>query len=426
MTLSLSRRHVLAASGAGLLSALPGAGITGLAFAAAAAPILVVVHQRGACDGLNLISPADDPQFIAARVAELRVATDGPDAGHALTNGPARIDFRLHPAAAALAEIYQSGNLAFIHAVGITDANRSHFVATDMMERGVATVPDLSRTGSGWLSRYLKAASPAAAMSNAISSVCAGNAISGEYADWPAAVAVPNLDNGYAAPGGAEAAGVLKRLYASDTGFIGDTARRTLASFDTIDHRLVRDAQGKFLAYTPDNGGVYDKAGAFGAGLKTIARLIKMDVGLTAASVDIGGWDTHEGQPGRFKNAVDQLSTGLGTFWNDTAPYHDRMVVVVMTEFGRRLRGNRSTGTDHGRASVMAVIGGRVAGGRILGQWPGLAPEQLEEGVDLAVRTDYRSVLAEVLEAHGGNPLPSGVFAKFSPPAPLGLFAMPS
>ena len=416
----------MAASGAGLLAALPGTGITGLAFAATAAPILVVVHQRGACDGLNLISPADDPQFIAARVAELRVATDGPDAGHALANGPAKIDFRLHPTAAAMAEIYRSGNLAFIHAVGITDANRSHFVATDMMERGVASVPDLSHTGSGWLGRHLKATSSVSASPNEIAGVCAGNAISGEYADWPATVAVPNLDNGYAAPGGAEAAGVLKRLYAAENSVVGDAARRTLASFDTIDHRLLRDAQGKFAPYTPDNGGAYEKAGAFGAGLKTIARLIKMDVGLTTASVDIGGWDTHDNQPGRFKTAVDQLSTGLGTFWNDTAAYHDRMIVVMMTEFGRRLRGNRSTGTDHGRAGVMAVMGGRVAGGRIFGQWPGLAPEQLEEGVDLAVRTDYRGVLAEVLDAHGGRAMPSGVFAKFTAPAPLGLFALPS
>ena len=423
MTFSLSRRQILAASGAGLLAALPGRGVTGLAFAASDAPILIVVHQRGACDGLNLISPADDPRFIAARVAELRVAADGADAGHALANGPAGIDFRLHPAAAALAEIYQSGNLAFIPAVGITDANRSHFVATDMMERGVATVPDLSRTGSGWLSRYLKAASPEDAHTNAIRSVCAGNAISGEYADWPATVAVPNLDNGYSAPGGAEAAAVLKRLYGAENSFVGDTARRTLASFDTVDHRLPRDAQGKVAAYTAENGGAYEKAGAFGAGLKTIARLIKMDVGLTAASVDIGGWDTHDGQPGRFKSATDQLSSGLGTFWNDLAAYHDRITIVMMTEFGRRLRGNRSTGTDHGRASVMAVMGGRVAGGRILGVWPGLEPEQLEEGVDLAVRTDYRSVLSEVLEAHGGKKTPAGVFAKFNAPTPLGLFA---
>ncbi len=420
MTVSFSRRQFLAASGVSALAALPKVGITNIAFAASDAPILVVVHQRGACDGLNLISPADDPRFVAARVPELRVATGGPDAGYALANGPAPIDFRLHPAAAALAEIYKSGPLAFVHAVGITDANRSHFVATDMMERGVAAVPELSHTSAGWMSRYLKAVGGAPAL---VGSVSAANAVSGEYADWPAALAVPNLDYGYGAPGGGEAAGVLNRLYSKAPGFIGDAARRTLATFDAIDHRLPRDPQGKIAAYIAEGGGAYEKAGAFGTGLKTIARLIKMEIGLTAASVDIGGWDTHEGQPGRFKTCVDQLSTGLGTFWNDLSAYHDRLVVVMMTEFGRRLRGNRSTGTDHGRASVMAVMGGRVAGGRILGAWPGLDPDQLEEGVDLAVRTDYRTVLKEVLEAHGGRPMPPEVFAKFQAPAPLGLFA---
>ncbi len=177
------------------------------------------------------------------------------------------------------------------------------------------------------------------------------------------------------------------------------------------------------IPYKVDGTGAYEKAGAFGGGLKAIAQLIKMDIGLTAASVDIGGWDTHENQPGRFKTAIDQLSNGVGTFWNDLERYHDRLIIVSVTEFGRRLRSNRSTGTDHGRGSVMMVLGGSVAGGRMYGPWPGLSEAQLEEGVDLAVKTDYRSVLTEVLRAHGGSVSPGAVFANFTAPAPLGLFA---
>jgi uncharacterized protein (DUF1501 family) len=138
--------------------------------------------------------------------------------------------------------------------------------------------------------------------------------------------------------------------------------------------------------------------------------------------VDLGGWDTHEYQPGRFRNQVERLSQGLGAFYNDMARYHDRLVVVVVTEFGRRLRSNRSNGTDHGRGSVMMVLGGRVAGGRIYGRWPGLKSEQLEEGVDLAVVNDYRQSLTEVIGHWRGSAHAAGVFPGYQSTANLGLF----
>jgi uncharacterized protein (DUF1501 family) len=145
-------------------------------------------------------------------------------------------------------------------------------------------------------------------------------------------------------------------------------------------------------------------------------------LGLQAATVDLGGWDTHEYQPGRFKNQVERLSQGLGAFYNDMARYQERLVVVVVTEFGRRLRANRSNGTDHGRGSVMMVLGGKVAGGQICGHWPGLKAEQLEEGVDLAVANDYRQALSSVI-AHWRGPTDlSTVFPNFKPGQDLGLF----
>jgi len=190
----------------------------------------------------------------------------------------------------------------------------------------------------------------------------------------------------------------------------------------TIDARLARDAHGKYVAYAAEPGVNYDAAYELGRPLQTLAQLIKMDLGLRAATVDLGGWDTHEYQPGRFHNQVQRLSQGLGAFYNDMGRYHDRLVVVVVTEFGRRLRSNRSNGTDHGRGSVMMVLGGQVAGGKIYGRWPGLNAEQLEEGVDLAVVNDYRQSLTEVIAHWHGDMNAANVFPGFKPASNQGLF----
>jgi uncharacterized protein (DUF1501 family) len=424
----LQRRELLRGAAAAGLSAAMGTGVSGLrGLAVAAEPsgrILVMVHLRGGCDGLNLISPANDPRFIAARAAELRVATDGEGAGIHLDRGlDQNTDFRLHPSAAPLAELYTSGVLAFVHAAGVTDANRSHFVATDMIEHGVGTTAALTQMPTGWLGRYLQALSP----QGGVTAVCAGNALSNDFGGWPAGVAVANLDGGFGAPGGAEAAAVLAQLYPpSSTTLVSHVGAETLAAIHEIDRRLSRDDKGKVVAYRPEGAAGYDKAGAFGGGLRTLAQLIKMDLGVTAAAVDLGGWDTHENQPGRFRTCVEQLATGLGTFWNDLSAYHDRLLIVGVTEFGRRLRSNRSTGTDHGRGSVMLALGGAVQGGRLIGRWPGLDDAHLEEGVDLAVTTDYRQVLTEAMAAHAGRAPASAVFPGFTPNPPLGLFTVAS
>jgi len=198
--------------------------------------------------------------------------------------------------------------------------------------------------------------------------------------------------------------------------------RVTLDAMTAIDARLARDPRGKYIAYAPQPGVNYDAANELGRPLKTLAQLIKMDLGLRAATVDLGGWDTHEYQPGRFRNQVERLSQGLGAFYNDMARHQNQLIVVVVTEFGRRLRSNRSNGTDHGRGSVMMVLGGRVAGGRIHGRWPGLKSEQLEEGVDLAVVNDYRQSLSEIVGFWRGSDQASGVFPGFVPADNLGLF----
>ena len=190
----------------------------------------------------------------------------------------------------------------------------------------------------------------------------------------------------------------------------------------SIDQHILRDAHGHALAYEAANSANYDAAGGLANPLKSVARLLKMEIGLQAITLDYGNWDTHEHQPGRFRGLVEPFSNGLSAFWNDIAAYHDGVVVVMITEFGRRLRSNKSNGTDHGRAGVMAVLGGKVRGGKIYGKWPGLASWQLDEGIDLAVTTDYRQVLSEVLAYTGGSKT-AGIFPAFRSGDELGLFA---
>jgi uncharacterized protein (DUF1501 family) len=387
----LTRRTLLKSAGAGLL---PVTGIGRAAFGAVSSqsPILIVLHLRGGCDGLNLVSPANDPDFIEARGSDLRVAAEGTNAGFALANGPAAgIDFRLHPSGGGLNELYKSGHLAFIHASGLTNQTRSHFVATDMIERGVASDADLARTPQCWITRSLQSR-PAIAVSGTVA---------GDLAGDPSAMAVPDLSGGMAPSGGAPISNALWQLY-NGRGEVAEAGRTALKSMADIDVRLPRDEQGKVKPYQPDAGANYDPAADFARPLKTVAQLIKMEIGLSTVTLDYGAWDTHEYQAGKFKYQVERLSAGLAAFWNDVSPWHDRITLVTLTEFGRRLRSNKSGGTDHGRGSLMMVLGGKVAGGRFQGVWPGMKTEQLDEGVDLAVANDYREVLSEILDRQHG------------------------
>ncbi len=427
--MTLSRRTML--QGTALAAAcglLPLPGLRRLAFAAepGAGRILVVLHLRGGCDGLNLLSPAGDPDFIAARSSELRVLAEGPEAGRIIAHaGNATPEFRLHNAAGALADLADARHLAFIHAAGLTDTTRSHFVATDMIEHGVADGASLNRSASGWLARAMQTV-PGGGQVRGVST---SGSPSGAWSGDANTISVADLANGLSPPGGAQTAKVLQQLYGASAGAanpatyaVNAAGRIALDAMTVIDTRLPRDPRGKYVGYVPEAGANYDTAYELGRPLKALAQLIKMDLGLQAATVDLGGWDTHEYQPGRFKNQVERLSQGLGAFYNDMARYHDKLVMVVVTEFGRRLRSNKSNGTDHGRGSVMMVMGGRVAGGKIYGRWPGLKSEQLEEGVDLAVANDYRQSLTEVLGFWRGDSVSQPVFPGFSGGVPLGLF----
>lgn len=386
----MDRREFLkAACAAGCLAA----GVPRLAFSSDGRdrPVLVVLFLRGGADGLNLVGPAGDADYIAARPPELRVQLDGDRPGHRLSDTlDEGAGFAFHAEAKPLADLYAARRLAVAHAVGLADGTRSHFVAQDMMERGVGDEKRLALTEAGWLARALAGKGGMVPAYSATGSPVA--ALHGR-----GVLAAPDLANGLALPWGAPTTAFLRNVAAGSEGVAHRASLATLDVIQSVEQSLPRDGAGRVLPYQPAGKASYDGAGDLARSLSSVARLARMDAGLAVAGVDMGGWDTHENQPGRFANQVRQLALGLSAFHEDMAGARRPAVTVVMTEFGRRLRANKSNGTDHGHGACWLVLGDGVSGGRMVGRWPGLATARLDQGVDLAVTTDYRSVLAECL-----------------------------
>jgi uncharacterized protein (DUF1501 family) len=195
-------------------------------------------------------------------------------------------------------------------------------------------------------------------------------------------------------------------------------------AIDIVSKHLKRDDNGNPLPYQPEHDVKYPDNNDLAGSLQTVARLAKMEIGLECAAVDFGGWDTHQGQGNYFPALIEQLSTALASFYNDMSRHHNRLSIVVMSEFGRRLKSNESEGTDHGHGNVMLALGGAVRGGKIYGQWPGLATEQLDDRADLAVTTDNRTVLGELLAKRLANANTQVIFPGLKPADSLNLFSI--
>ena len=376
-----------------------------------AEPVLVVVFLRGGADGLGLVSPASDPDFIAARPADLRVSRSGDGAGHTIAQAIADVDFRFHPAAKPLAELYRAGDLSLIHAAGLTEATRSHFDAEARIERAA-----LSGSAGGWLGRWLAQVQP----DGDLPALAVGTALPGSLRGGQAAVAGELADLLVAR--GHWLAPALRQRLASGFGNHGplDQPMAELLHLSAmVGSRIWSDASAEVQPYRPATD--YPADNPLSQPLMTVAQSIKLGLGLRVATVDVPGWDTHVRQSGPFGDLVGQLSTALMAFWRDLGPLQPDVSVVVMSEFGRRLRANASGGTDHGRGNVMMVLGPQARGGRMLGRWPGLANDALEEGADLAVTTDYRAVLAELLAGHMKTPDLASIFPDFTA-KPVGLW----
>jgi len=357
---------------------------------AAPGPFLVSIFLRGGMDALALIAPIDDRDYIAARAVELRLLGDGDRPALRLEGGPKGHDFRIHAEAAPLLDLYRSHRLAFVHAAGIVNGTRSHFGAQELAERGLTNPEESSRIQGGWMARWLAAAG--AAERPAFAATSSVPEALNAHLDT---ICAPDVRFGLGLPGGKQAFDVLTRVYHEGRGPIQQAGLRALDGIELIDGRL-RQADGKVPPYVPAQGASYEET-EIGRSLQSVARVVRMDLGIRAFAIDMGGWDTHENQPGRFAALIGQLARGLTAFHLDLRDRLQHMVVVVMTEFGRRLRSNKSNGTDHGHGGVMLVSAPKIAGGRVHGSWPGLHAAALDNGVDLAVTTDLRNVLAELM-----------------------------
>ncbi len=376
--------------------------------------VLVAIFQRGAVDGLSMVVPHGDPAYYAARssIALARPLRSQPDTALDLDGF-----FSLNPSLAVLQEAWNARTFAIVQACGSPDATRSHFDAQDYMETGT---PGVKHTPDGWLGRALL---PSSGPPSPLRSVAIGPTLprilrGGGHVVAMARIADFDIKDGSA--GGAAQRG-FEDLYAAGGGDVfHGTARET---FEAV--RLLKKAAA---AQIPTANGAQYPASPFGDKLKQIAQLIKADIGLEIAFADVGGWDTHVGQG----NEKGQLATRFLDFGTALAAFHrdlgDRMadvVVITMSEFGRTVSENGNRGTDHGHGTAMLVMGGSVRGGRVYGRWPGLAREQLFEGRDLAVTTDFRALFSEVAMRHLRLPSTTLLFPGFradTVPA-LGLMA---
>ncbi len=409
-----TRRRFLTQSA--VIGSLMAASPKGLSLAFADTPnpeILVVIFLRGAMDGLHYLAPVNDPNYIALRPT-VRVPTTGTQPGIALSNGPAGVDMRLHGAAAPLKPIYDAGQLAFVHASGLMSSSRSHFEAQDKMELGYG---DGEATAfDGWLTRHLNTIGTPKGAASIISATTSNPK---SLLQESQAIAIPNLAS-FSVSGGTPNLLALSRILASGSTDYQSQALQTLNDVADVLRAAPRTSTGAIAPYTPDAGVTYGNS-ALADQLKTVAQLAKINVGLQYATIDFGGWDTHAAQNARLNTQFTQLSEALSGFWSDMAAFQGRLTIVAMTEFGRRLKENANGGTDHGHGSVFTVLGGNVNGGRIYGNWPTLATAKLDQGLDLAVTTDYRQILSELLVRRLGNTQIAKVFPTV-PYRPLGLF----
>ncbi len=344
---------------------------------------LVVLFQRGAADGLNIVVPYQEKNYYAMRPSIAIQQKDVLD-----LNG----FFGLHPSMAAFKPLYDQGHLAIIHAAGSPDTTRSHFDAQDYMESGT---PGLKATQDGWLNRALQA-EPVVGIGkpSAFRAVALGTQVPRTLQGKVPAIAINNLADfsvGGKGPQTSPISNAFQAMYDESTdAMLHGTGQET---FEAV--KMLKAADPAH--YQPAAGVVYPGT-PFGNSLKQIAQLLKANLGVEAAFSDIGGWDTHQNQGnvnGQLANRLKEFSESIGAFWKDMGPDAENVTLVTMSEFGRTARQNGTGGTDHGHANVMFVLGGSVKGGQVYGKWPGLANEQLNEGRDLAVTTDFRRVLGE-------------------------------
>ncbi len=360
---------------------------------------LVVIFQRGAADGLNIVIPHAEKSYYAMRPSINVPRKDVLD-----------LDgfFGLHPALSPFQPLWKQRHLAIVHAAGSPDPSRSHFDAQDFMESGT---PGQKSTEDGWLNRSLRSL-PVAPDKSAFRAIALGPSLPRILSGSEPAVAVNNIAEfavGGQNPKATPVSNTFEAMYANSAdSVLHGTGQET---FEAV--KMLRSADPS--KYKPAAGADYPN-GHFADSVRQLAQLIKANLGVQVAFADIGGWDHHvnEGSTqGQLANVLHEFSQSLAAFWTDLGDLADDTVVVTMSEFGRTARENGNRGTDHGHANVMFVMGGPVKGGKVYGRWPGLDQSQLYEGRDLALTTDFRQVIGEAVYRHLGNKSLDQVFPGF-------------
>lgn len=385
----MQRRDFLHALSAGAALMLPLGRSSWAATSADARPTknkLIVIMLRGAVDGLNVVAPVGDANYARLRPT-IGLGMPG------MENGAIDLDgyFGLHPALAPLMPLWQQKKLAFVHASGSPDPTRSHFDAQDYME---SATPGRKNTQDGWMNRMVtqlpgeSTASRALSIGPVMPRILAGAAPAMNLANGAAGVKANVLDK-------PAVAAAFDQLYA------GDNRVAKVYAEGKDAHRDVMSAAEKREMQAADNGAPLPNG--FPDDAARLAQLMRNEAKIQLAFVALGGWDTHASQgagTGQLANRLAPLAQGLAVLAQRLGPLFDDTTIVVMSEFGRTARENGNGGTDHGHGNVMWVLGGGVAGGKVLGEWNGVGDAALNEGRDLPVTTDFRSVLAQVAEKH--------------------------
>lgn len=402
--MNISRRYFIRNGGIAMLGMASLPSFLQRAVAESASPNkkkMVVLFQRGAMDGLNVVVPFAEPNYYRLRPT---IAIPQPQSGS--LDAALDLDgfFGLHPSLQPLQPLFQSGQLAVVQAVGSPDPTRSHFDAQDFMESGT---PGVKATEDGWLNRAMQ--SMPEESSSPFRAVAFGPYLPRTLSGSAPAVAIPDLKQFKMYGPQQTVEGGFEAMYAQTV----DQALRGVGTetFEAIDQLKKINPD----TYQPENGAQYPTS-RFGKSLMEIAELFKADVGLEVAFLDSGGWDHHVnegGVQGQLSNLLRDLGQGIAAFHQDMGDRMGDVVFVSMSEFGRTAHENGNRGTDHGHANCMFVMGGDVKGGKVYTRWPGMNDGQLYQDRDLAVTTDYRSVLSEIMMKHMGDRDMKTVFPGF-------------
>jgi uncharacterized protein (DUF1501 family) len=359
---------------------------------------LICLFQRGAADALNIVVPHGEQAYYAMRPSigipqQTVLDLDG--------------FFGFHPSLAPFKNLYDRKLLAAVHAVGSPSTTRSHFDAQDYMETGT---PDDKNTPDGWLNRYLAAKGTCEECKVTPFRAVSLTPQTPRILEGPAATVAMNSLAEFSIRATGNDVERLEALYRTGS---ADLVHGTgTEMFDAV--KMLKAANPQ--SYQPANSAIYPKS-QFGQRLQQIAQLIKMDLGVEIAFADVGGWDTHVNQgaaTGQLANRLDDFAKSIEALVNDLGDRMGDVTILTMSEFGRMAKENGNGGTDHGHAGALFVIGGDVKGGKVYGKWPGLQPEQLYEGRDLALTTDFRSVFAEVAGRHLGATQLDKIFPGYS------------